>query len=115
MLFLGNISSFAKASSLLPIPYDGFFNYFTLSAYLSVFIVFYDEAEFGEIFPIITVLQKPTKESLRTIVSLLPLKGVWSFPWSRALIHYFNDSKDLFISAPSMRVCLFWSIWSAPL
>ena len=62
-----------------------------------MFNVFSDEETFGETFPIITVLQKPTKESLRTIVSLLPLKGVWPFPWSRALIHYFKANKDLFI------------------
>jgi hypothetical protein len=60
-------------------------------------------------------LQKPTKESFKTIVSLLPLKGVCPLPWSNALIHSFKDSNDLFISAPSIFVCLFWSIWSAPL
>lgn len=45
-------------------------------SYLSVFIVFSEEEEFGDTLQIITVLQKPTKESLRTMVSLLPRKGV---------------------------------------
>jgi|688.fasta_scaffold135986_2 hypothetical protein len=61
------------------------------------------------------VLQKPTNESLRTIVNLEPLKGVCPFPWSNARIHYFKDNKDLFISAPSILVCFFISVWSAPL
>ena len=95
--------------------YWGFLNYFTLSAYLSVFKVFYDEALDGDILPIITVLQNPTNESLSTIVSLLPLKGVWLLPWSNALIHSFKDNKLLFIYAPSILVCLFISMWSAPL
>jgi len=85
--------------------YGVFFSYFTRSAYLNfyikfylnVFIVFYDDNTFGETFPIITVLQNPTNESLRTIVNLLPRKGVWPFPWSRALIHSFKASNDLFI------------------
>ena len=62
-----------------------------------MFRVFYEEAEEGEILPIITVLQKPTKESLKTIVSFEPLKGVWVFPWSRALMHSFRESSDLLI------------------
>lgn len=41
-----------------------------------MFIVFSEELELGETLQIITVLQKPTKESLRTIVNLLPLNGV---------------------------------------
>jgi len=36
--------------------------------------VFSEDEEFGEIFPIITVLQYPQKESFKTIVSLLALK-----------------------------------------
>jgi hypothetical protein len=82
--------------------------------YLSVFIVFSDEEELGLTLQIITVLQKPTKESLSTIVNLLPLKGVCDFPWSKALMHSLRESKDLLISAPSILVCLFWSMWSAP-
>ena len=80
-----------------------------------MFIVFYEENIFGDTFPIITVLQNPTKESFSTMVSLLPLKGVWPLPWSKALMHYFKANKDLLIYAPSILVCLFWSIWSAPL
>lgn len=30
-------------------------------------------------------------------------------------MHYLRASKDLLISAPSIFVCLSWSIWSAPL
>ena len=59
--------------------------------------MFYEDETFGETLPIMTVLQNPTKESFKTIVSLLPLKGVWPFPWSKALIHYFNDNNDLLI------------------
>ena len=80
-----------------------------------MFSVFYDDAEDGDTLPIITVLQKPTKESLRTMVNFDPLKGVCPFPWSSALIHYLSESKDLLISAPSILVCLPISIWSAPL
>lgn len=96
-------------------PSVGFLNYFTLSAYLSVFNVFYEEADEGETFPIIIVLQNPTNESFKTIVSFEPLNGVCPFPWSRALMHYFKESKDLLIYAPSIRVCFFISVWSAPL
>lgn len=111
---LGNISSFAFMSSFVPL-YCGFLSYFTLSAYLKVFNVFYEDAEDGETLPIMTVLQKPTKESLRTIVSFDPLKGVWPLPWSKARIHSLRESKDLLIYAPSILVCLSMSIWSAPL
>ena len=72
-----------------------------------MFIVFSEDETLGETFPIMTVLQKPTKESFKTMVNLLPLKGVWPFPWSRALIHYLRASKDLLIYAPSILVCLF--------
>ena len=69
IIYLAFISYFDKLSA-------GFLNYFTLSAYRSVFKVFSDEAEDGETLPIIIVLQKPTNESFKTIVSLEPLKGV---------------------------------------
>lgn len=111
---LGNMSYLAFNSSLFP-PSCGFLSYFTLSAYLRVFSVFYDEADEGETFPIMTVLQNPTNESFKTMVSFDPLKGVCPFPWSKALMHSFNESKDLLISAPSILVCLSMSIWSAPL
>ena len=53
-----------------------FLSSFTLSAYFRVLRVFYELELLGAIFPIMTVLQYPVKESLRTIVSLLPLNGV---------------------------------------
>lgn len=111
---LGSIISRAFIS-YLDRPSEGFLNSLTRSAYLNVFNVFSEEADDGETLPIIIVLQNPTKESLSTIVSLDPLKGVCPFPWSRALIHSFKESKDLLISAPSIRVCFFISVWSAPL
>ena len=61
----------------------------------------------GEIFAIIVVLLLPVKESFKTYVSLLPLKGKCLWSRSRALMHSFNASRDLLISAPSIRVCLF--------
>ena len=42
--------------------------------------MFSEDADEGETLPIITVLQKPIKESLRTIVSLEPRKGVCLLP-----------------------------------
>ena len=96
-------------------PLPPFFNYFTLSAYLRVFRVFSQDPDPGETFPIIRVRQKPVKESFSTMVNLLPRKGVWFFPWSRARMHYFKASRLLLISAPSILVCLFWSKVSAPL
>lgn len=110
---LGNIISLALCSYFDVLSW-GLRNSFTRSAYRSVFSVFSEEAEDGETLPIITVLQKPTKESLRTIVSLDPRKGVWPLPWSSARMHSFKESSDLFISAPSILVCLSMSMWSAP-
>lgn len=55
-------------------------------------------------------------ESFNTIVSLLPLNGVWCLFWSNARIHSFKASNDLFIYAPSILVCFYnWSAWSAAL
>jgi len=54
--------------------------YDIIMIYLKVFIVFYEEDELGDTLQIMTVLQKPTKESFKTIVNLLPLKGVCPFP-----------------------------------
>lgn len=102
------LSSYFEISSL-------FLSYFTLSAYLSVFKVFYELLEEGEMFPIMTVRQNPINESLRHIVSFDPLKGTWFLPWSSPLIHSFSWSKDLLISWPSIWVCFFMFIWSAPL
>lgn len=42
-----------------------------------MFRVFSELLELGEMLPIITVLQYPVNESFKTIVNLLPLKGVW--------------------------------------
>lgn len=113
----GNINYLARAYYLDIYPvllFPPFFSYLTRSAYLKVFNVFSHEPEPGDTFPIITVLQNPVKESFKTIVSLLPRNGVWVFPWSKARMHYFRANKDLLISAPSILVCLFWSMVSAP-
>lgn len=56
----------------------------------------------GEMHDIMTVLESPTNESLSTSVSLLPLKGIWPWSLSSALMHSFKASKLLFISAPSI-------------
>jgi hypothetical protein len=45
-------------------------------------------------------------ESLKTIVNLDALNGIWLLLLSKALIHSFNASKLLFISAPSSLLCL---------
>mmetsp|Transcript_2344 Transcript_2344/g.6614 ORF Transcript_2344/g.6614 Transcript_2344/m.6614 type:complete len:393 (-) Transcript_2344:982-2160(-) len=69
----------------------------------------------GETFAIITVLQLlPTKESFSTCVSLEPRNGVWSSCWSSARMHSLRASRDLLISAPSIRVCRSVSRVSAP-
>lgn len=60
-------------SSFFFLPF--FFSSLTLSAYLRVLRVCSAETTDGEIFPIMTDLQLPMKESLRIKVSLLPLKG----------------------------------------
>jgi hypothetical protein len=73
-------------------------------------MVFSEEEELGLTLQIMTVLQKPTKESFSTIVSLLPRKGVCPLPWSKARMHSLRESSDLLISAPSILVCLFWSM-----
>lgn len=69
----------------------------------------------GEMFPIITVLQFPTRLSFKTRVNLLPLNGVWFLFRSNALMHSLSANNDLFISAPSTLVVLSWSLTSAPL
>lgn len=51
-------------------------NSLTLSAYLRVFKVSSQHEDEGETFAIITVLQFPIKESLRTSVSFDPRNGV---------------------------------------
>lgn len=51
---------------------------------------------------IITVRESPTNESLRTSVNLLPLNGICPWSLSSALMHSFNASKLLLISAPSI-------------
>jgi hypothetical protein len=76
---LGSIIYLALSSSFVK-PYDVFLSSLTRSAYLRVFKEFSDDADEGEMFPIITVLQNPTKESFRTIVSFEPLKGVCPLP-----------------------------------
>lgn len=96
--------------------YLAFLSYFTLSAYFNVLSVFYELALLGAMLPIMTVLQYPVNESLRTMVSLLPRKGVWFLFWSKARMHSLSASKLLLISAPSILVCFSsWSAWSAAL
>lgn len=51
-------------------------DYFHLSAYLKVLRVCSHDPALGEMHEIITVRESPTNESLRTSVSLLPLKGI---------------------------------------
>jgi hypothetical protein len=72
---LGSIISLAL-SSYFETFYGDFFNSLTRSAYLKVFRVFYEDPEEGDTFPIITVRQKPIKESFNTIVNLEPRNGV---------------------------------------
>lgn len=86
----------------------------TLSAYRRVFKVCSASLWQGDIVPIIKVLQFPIKESFKTRVSLEPLKGVWFLLRSKARMHSFSASKDLLISAPSIRVYLWYSTTSAP-
>lgn len=80
----------------------------SLSAYLKVFIVWSAELEPGLIQAIITILDATEliKESLNTIVSFEALNGMWPVFKSRALMHSFNASRLLFISAPSSLLCL---------
>jgi len=73
-----------------------------LSAYLNVFRVCSHEPVLGDMHEIITVRELPTNESLKTSVSLLPLKGMCPWSLSRALMHSFRASKLLLISAPSI-------------
>ena len=78
---LGSINYLDNSSKRAPsvgsqTPLRGFFSYFTRAAYFKVLRVFSLLEEFGDIFPIINVLQYPVNESLRTIVSFDPLKGV---------------------------------------
>lgn len=68
----------------------------------------------GETLAIMVVLELPVKESFRTWVSLLPLKGKCFFSRSRARMHSLRANNDLLISAPSIFVCLFVFIVSAP-
>ena len=79
----------------------GLLSSLTLSAYLRVFNVCSEDKAQGEMFPIIKVLQLPVKESFKTRVSLLPLKGVCFLSWSKALMHSLRARRDLLISAPS--------------
>ena len=91
------------------------FNSFTLSAYPKVLSACSTFALAGEMFAIIVVLLFLINESLRTYVSFDPLNGVCFFDKSKALIHSFSAKSDLFISAPSICVCLSVFIVSAPL
>ncbi len=81
---------------------------FSLSEYLKVLILWFAEVIPGPTQAIIMIFDfsdLETKESLRTKVSLDALNGTWvSEPFflaSKALMHSFNASKLLLISAPS--------------
>lgn len=58
---------------------------------------------------------RPMKLSRRIKVSLEALKGRCCSSRPIALMHSFNANKDLFISAPSKRVCRSELFVSAPL
>jgi len=105
---LGSISSSAFVFGA-PFALAGFLSSLTLSAYLRVLRVCSQQESDGEMLPIITVLQLPTKLSLRTMVSLDWRNGVCFWSRSRALMHSFSASRLLLISAPSCLVCLSWS------
>jgi hypothetical protein len=110
---LASINSRSLVTMLL--TFASFFKSLTLSAYLSVLRVFSHDKDPGETLAIIVVLLFPVRESFKTWVSLLPLKGVCFFSRSRARMHSFKARSDLLISAPSILVYRFWSIVSAPL
>ena len=80
---------------------------FMLFAYRRVLSVWSAEEDPGLMHAIITILELlPKKESLSTIVSLEDLNGTWLLLVSKALMHSFNASKLLLISAPSSCYCL---------
>ena len=87
---------------------------FTRSAYRSVLSVCSHEPSAGEMFAIITVRESPKNESRSTSVSFDPRNGTCDAPESSARMHSFSASRDLLISAPSMRVCRSLSVVSAP-
>ena len=108
LFYHGNIRSFFFLNL-------SFLSSFTQSAYLSVFKVYSLLASPGDMFPIITVQQLPIKESLRTIVSFEPQKGICFLSWSKHHIHSLRAKSDLLISAPSIQVYWVWPKVSAPL
>ena len=86
----------------------------TLYAYLRVLSVCSQLPVAGETLAIITVRLSPMNESRRTSVSFDPRNGTCPDPRSSARMHSFSASKDLLISAPSMRVWRSFSEVSAP-
>jgi hypothetical protein len=94
----------------------------SLSAYRSVFKVWSLELIPGLIQASIKILHFSfyMKESLSTMVNLLYLKGT-CYPYeaycfiSIALMHSFNPSKDLLISAPSTCLSLLFDLQSCAL
>ena len=88
--------------------YADWFSCFNLSAYLRVLMVWSEEVEPGLMHAIITIFDYRSlkNESLSTIVSFEALNGIWLLFASRALMHSFNASKLLLISAPSNLRCL---------
>ena len=81
-------------------------NDLTRSAYLNVLSEFSQHLSEGEQHAIMTVFDSFMKESLKISVSLLSLNFLCGLSISIALIHSLSASKLVFISAPSILVCL---------
>ena len=113
VLWWASISCLLRSSSLVlgcdnPIFDDcSFLNSLTRSAYRNVLRVCSQHELAGDTLAIIVVLLLPDKESFKTWVSLLALKGRCFLSRSSALMHSFSASKDLLISPPSNLVYLF--------
>lgn len=90
---------------------DGFGVSLSLDAYLNVLRVWSADELPGEIQAIMIMRTRSpppciTNESLRTMVSLLALKGTCCYPTSSPLMHSFKANRLLLISAPSSLLCL---------
>ena len=115
--YISYLSIFLVSHNNIMSPFFLFSNEFkviTLSAYQSELSVFSRWAFVGLILQNITAWHFPKKQSLRTYVSLLPLKGICLLPASIAHIHSFRARRDLLISAPSLYVYLEDNLTSLP-
>ena len=81
-----------------------------LSAQWRVFWVSPNERLLGLILAIITVLQAPPRESLRSWVSFELRYGMCFLPSTRALIQLLSARSDLFMLAPSRDLSVLWSV-----